>query len=211
MRSIILAILIVLSPSLYAQIGIGTTAPNASSILELKSTSKGFIGPVLSESQKQNISSPATGLMIYNSNEGVNQHYDGSGWKSFKKRITKIVDAGDTVTFGNLMVKLPTSGNRSLQIAFISGTNDVSGTSINHTYSATASSSGAAGSISSWVKQSDVVSSTFQYWQSSYNLDYRGNIQEIFMIDETNEVAYRIKVIAGGSYNNNSIEIEILN
>lgn len=211
MRRIVFVILIVLSPSLYAQIGIGTTAPVASSILELKSTSKGFIGPILSESQKQNISSPATGLMLYNSSEGVNQHYDGTSWKSFRKKIMRIADAGDTVTFGNLMVKLPTSGNRSLQFAFVSGTNSVSGTSMNHTYSATASSSGAVGSISSWVKQSDVVSNSFQYWQSSYNLNYRGNMQEIFMIDETNEIAYRVKIIAGGSYNNNSIEIEILN
>ena len=47
-------------------IGIGTTVPDASSIIDIFSESKGFLMPRLSTSQRDNITDPATGLMIYN-------------------------------------------------------------------------------------------------------------------------------------------------
>ncbi|MCT4664593.1 MAG: hypothetical protein N4A45_05105 [Flavobacteriales bacterium] len=50
----------------YSQIGIGTTNPHPSAILELESTSKGFLPPRLTETQKSNMVNPASGLMIYN-------------------------------------------------------------------------------------------------------------------------------------------------
>jgi hypothetical protein len=47
-------------------IGIGTAVPDASSIIDIFSESKGFLMPRLSTSQRDNITDPATGLMIYN-------------------------------------------------------------------------------------------------------------------------------------------------
>jgi len=45
--------------------GIGTTSPEASSLLEVKSTRKGVLIPRMSKTQRGAITSPAKGLLIY--------------------------------------------------------------------------------------------------------------------------------------------------
>jgi hypothetical protein len=52
--------------SFYAQVGIGTAIPDASSALDISSNSKGLLMPRLSTAQRNAISLPATGLMIFN-------------------------------------------------------------------------------------------------------------------------------------------------
>ena len=54
-------------------VGIGVAAPNASAVLEVASTSKGFLFPRMTETERGNISSPATGLMVYQTDgdEGI--------------------------------------------------------------------------------------------------------------------------------------------
>ena len=46
-------------------IGMGTTSPNTSSILDLTSTEKGFLPPRMTNAQRTAITSPATGLIVY--------------------------------------------------------------------------------------------------------------------------------------------------
>jgi hypothetical protein len=48
-----------------AQVGIGTTSPDASSVLDLNANNRGLLLPRLTTAQMNGISSPATGLMIY--------------------------------------------------------------------------------------------------------------------------------------------------
>ena len=48
-----------------AQVGIGTSNPDASSVLEIQSTSKGLLIPKLSKTQRDAINSPAVGLLLY--------------------------------------------------------------------------------------------------------------------------------------------------
>lgn len=52
-----------------AQVGVGTTSPDTSAILEVKSTDKGVLLPnvSLSATNDPNIVNPATGLTVYNS------------------------------------------------------------------------------------------------------------------------------------------------
>jgi len=45
-------------------IGIGTTTPDASSVLEVKSTTKGFLPPRMTASEKGLIAAPKAGLLI---------------------------------------------------------------------------------------------------------------------------------------------------
>ena len=54
-------------------VGIGTTTPVVSAQLELSSTDQGFLFPRMTETQRNAISSPATGLMVYqtDADEGV--------------------------------------------------------------------------------------------------------------------------------------------
>lgn len=48
-----------------AQIGIGTVTPNASSILDISSTTQGMLAPRMTTAQRNAIVSPADGLMVY--------------------------------------------------------------------------------------------------------------------------------------------------
>lgn len=60
---------------------IGTTAaPNSKSVLELSSTTKGFLPPRMTTVQRDAIGSPATGLVIFNTTTGRNDVYNGSAW-----------------------------------------------------------------------------------------------------------------------------------
>lgn len=72
-----------------AQVGIGTTTPDASSALDVVSTSKGFLPPRLTTSERDAILSPASGLIIFCSDcggaEGQPQYYSGSSWISMIK------------------------------------------------------------------------------------------------------------------------------
>ena len=56
-----------------AQVGIGTTTPASSAALDVTSTSKGFLPPRMTTAQRNAISSPALGLMIYCTDCGVGE------------------------------------------------------------------------------------------------------------------------------------------
>ena len=62
-------------------IGGGATAPEATAVLEVNSTTKGFLFPRMTSAQRLAIGSPATGLMVYqtDSREGV-YIYKSFGW-----------------------------------------------------------------------------------------------------------------------------------
>lgn len=63
-------------------LGIGTTAnPVASAIVEISSTTKGLLPPRMTTTQRNNISSPANGIVIYNTTTSALEFY-GNGWKS---------------------------------------------------------------------------------------------------------------------------------
>jgi hypothetical protein len=62
-------------------VGFGTSSPSSSAILELSATTKGFLPPRMTEAQRISISSPALGLMVYQTDgsDGV-YVYKASGW-----------------------------------------------------------------------------------------------------------------------------------
>lgn len=62
-----------------AQVGIGTTTPNNSSILEVSSTNRGFLPPRMTEIERNAITNPALGLLIYNSTSKCIETYNGTG------------------------------------------------------------------------------------------------------------------------------------
>ncbi len=57
---------LLLSEMANAQIGIGTSSPDASALLELNSTSKGVLMPRMNTTDRDLIGNPANGLLIYN-------------------------------------------------------------------------------------------------------------------------------------------------
>lgn len=61
-----------------AQTGIGTTTPNASAKLEVASTDKGVLLPRMTSAQRTAITSPANGLLVYQT-DGVTGFYVNTG------------------------------------------------------------------------------------------------------------------------------------
>lgn len=62
--------------SINGQVGINTTTPDASAILEISSTTKGMLAPRMTTAQKLAIVSPANGLMVYDTDLKSYSYYD---------------------------------------------------------------------------------------------------------------------------------------
>ena len=66
---------------LLAQVGVGTSSPAASSILDITATDKGFLPPRMTAAQRTAISTPATGLIVYQTDGTSGLYiYSGSAW-----------------------------------------------------------------------------------------------------------------------------------
>lgn len=61
-------------------VGIGIATPVASALLDVTSTSKGFLPPRMSTAQRDAIASPAAGLQIYNTTTNALNVYNGTAW-----------------------------------------------------------------------------------------------------------------------------------
>ena len=71
-------------------VGIGTSAPDASAALEIESTTQGLLPPRLNGLQIINITSPAEGLMVYNTTDKKLNVFNGVNWEDM---------TGSSVTF----------------------------------------------------------------------------------------------------------------
>jgi hypothetical protein len=64
------------------------TTGDASSVLDVISVSKGFLAPRMTEAQRTTISSPATGLLVYQTNNIAGYYYyDGVAWVIIAKGV----------------------------------------------------------------------------------------------------------------------------
>ncbi len=82
MKKLILVFLVSIN-FIYSQVGIGTTTPASTSLLDVTSTTKGFLVPRMTATQKDAITSPATGLLIYQTDGTAGfYYYTGSAWIS---------------------------------------------------------------------------------------------------------------------------------
>ncbi len=83
MKKIILSFLLLSSFFIHAQVGIGvaTANINASAQLEVASTTKGMLIPRMTATQRTAISSPATGLLVFQTDAPIGlYYYTGSAW-----------------------------------------------------------------------------------------------------------------------------------
>jgi len=117
-------------------IGIGTTAPDSSAILDIQSTSKGVLIPRMNTAQVSSILNPEKGLMVFDTTKNSFVYYNGIKWK--KINITELNDltdvktdyanfntiagtgganilssASDNTSFGHLSLNVLTSGSRN--------------------------------------------------------------------------------------------------
>lgn len=84
-KQILISILSFIELAAVSQIGIGTTTPHTSSIVEISSTNKGFLPPRLTHAQRESLQNPAEGLFIYCTNccvTGTPSLYNGTTWRN---------------------------------------------------------------------------------------------------------------------------------
>ena len=102
----------------YAQVGINTNTPDASSALEIESTTGGILIPRLTETQRDDISAPAEGLMIYQTDGTAGfYYYNGSGWATLGASTSPTYNIGDIVN-GGVVFWLDSTGQHGLVAAF---------------------------------------------------------------------------------------------
>ena len=80
----ILFLIIQLSNLSNAQIAINSdgSAPDASAMLEITSSNKGILIPRVTTAERTAITSPATGLMVYDTDENSFWYYNGTAWST---------------------------------------------------------------------------------------------------------------------------------
>lgn len=78
----ILSVCFISATSITAQVSINEDGsdPDSSAILDLKSNNKGFLPPRLTNTERDAIESPATGLIVYNTSDSCVQMYNGTAW-----------------------------------------------------------------------------------------------------------------------------------
>ena len=104
----------IMTTNVFAQVGIGTITPHASSVLDVSSTTQGMLTPRMTTAQRVEIASPADGLMVYDTDFKAFYYYnlsisswspmsnDASGRLKFKR--IKSTDALATVLAAELAV-----------------------------------------------------------------------------------------------------------
>ncbi len=81
MKNITYLLFLLVTTISFSQVGIGTASPSASSLLDITSTDAGLLIPRMLQSERDAIQDPATGLMVYQTNNTPGfYYYDGSGW-----------------------------------------------------------------------------------------------------------------------------------
>lgn len=95
------AVILLISSAAFAQVGIGTTSPSASSILQLESTTAAFVPPRMTDAQMLAIPSPLSGSMVYNTTYGAMFVRTSSGWKNFFETSNASVVLNKTYISGN--------------------------------------------------------------------------------------------------------------
>ncbi len=91
-------LLVAISFAGFAQVGIGTTTPDASSALEIDANDKGFLMPRMTTAQRTAITSPATGLQAYDTDTKSVWTFDGTAWKQGVGGAGKFVDGTNPLT-----------------------------------------------------------------------------------------------------------------
>ncbi|MFI0429383.1 ice-binding family protein [Mariniflexile sp. HMF6888] len=107
---LILVICFLINSIVFGQVGIGTTTPDNSSMLDIYSDSRGLLIPRLTTVQRDAIILPATGLMIYNLTLSDSQLNTGipsvPNWIGVKGQEGSMID---TVTEGGIISTTSTS------------------------------------------------------------------------------------------------------
>ncbi len=109
---------VVLTASTYAQVGIGTTTPDASSALDITSTTKGLLIPRMLAGDRTAIDTPATGLMVYQTDGTVGfYYYNGSSWAEVAATSKTYSVNTFYAELGGYVIQISPNGKHGLVVA----------------------------------------------------------------------------------------------
>jgi uncharacterized protein (TIGR02145 family) len=114
---------------LSAQIGIGTKSPHSSSVLEVKSTTKGFLLPRMTTTQREAIMNPEDGLIIYNTTERCIEQFMGNtfspNWLCINPDInpTGTLVCSESTINGEYIQSVPLDSNNFVRILIVNNDN----------------------------------------------------------------------------------------
>lgn len=111
-RFFILLTFIISSQIINAQVGIGTTTPDDSSILEIESTEKGVLIPRVTTAQRNAINSPENSLMVYNTT--TNNYEYNSGTKIFPNWVN--ITYHPTIKYSNIDTATNINNNSAITL-----------------------------------------------------------------------------------------------
>ena len=99
-KILFLAIALMAVSAVTAQVSINNdnSAPDGSAMLDVKSTDKGFLPPRMNNSERDDILSPAAGLMIFNTEENAVQLFNGTLWENLTGSPCAVPAAPATIT-----------------------------------------------------------------------------------------------------------------
>lgn len=149
MKKVLLFLTFLISTTVFSQgVGINTdgSSPNTSAILDVKSTSQGVLISRMTESNKNAITSPATGLIIYQTdNTSGFYYYNGTIWVKLSSLNESTYTAGTGISVvGNTITNTVPDQTVTLTGG---GATTVTGTYPNFTVNSTDNNSG--GSVTS--------------------------------------------------------------
>ena len=109
---------VLLTATTFAQVGINTSSPHESAALDIVSTTGGLLVPRITETQRDAITSAATGLMIYQTDGTAGfYYYNGSSWSE----VGAIEKTYTINTFyaelGGYVIQISPSGTHGLVVA----------------------------------------------------------------------------------------------
>jgi hypothetical protein len=109
---------VVLTASTYGQVGIGTTTPAASAALDITSTTQGFLIPRMLAGDRTAIDTPATGLMVYQTDGTAGfYYYNGSSWSEVAATSKTYSVNTFYAELGGYVIQISPNGKHGLVVA----------------------------------------------------------------------------------------------
>lgn len=226
-----LRILVLLSFAMgYSQVGIGTTNPSSSSMLEIRSTNSGLLIPrisLTSSTDNTTIANPVTSLLIYNTSNVADitpgfYYWDGS-WKSMAASVAPPISGSNTWNLsGNNVVAADYMGtNNFFPLVFkVNNTNFANfypngGINIGNNSAANTNSSIAIGTSAQATNNNDAIAlgvstnaSGYQATAAGYNA-ISSNNSALALGHTSNSSGYRASAIGYNTRasNNNGVAL----